>query len=119
MNFQTKTFRICEDLSAKKFLKACKFFDNDTYRKCIYLKIPNDVYAADIRYHKACRYLLKFKREVETILNGDTPESEEEIIQIFKEVFSKFDLKNKATHLSTIRDRMNELIEKNMSFVSN
>ena len=86
LNYQTKTFRICEDLSAKKFLKACKFFDDDTCRKCVYLKNPNDVYTAFIHYHKACMngYLFKFKREVKTILNGDTPESEGEIIQIFK-----------------------------------
>ena len=64
-------------------------------------------------------YLLKFKLEVETILNGDTPEGEYEIIQIFKEVISKVHLKNKATHLSTIRDQMNESIEKNVNFVSN
>ena len=35
MNYQTKTFRICEDLSAKKFLKACKFFNDGV---CIYYK---------------------------------------------------------------------------------
>ena len=65
-------------------------------------------------------YLLKFKREVETILNGDTPEGEDEIIQIFKEFISKFDLKDKATHFSTIRDKMNESIGKknNMKFLS-
>ena len=117
INYQT----VCENLSAKKFFKACKFFDDDRFRKCIYLKTPNDVYAADIHYHKACMngYLLKFKLEVETILNGDTPEGEYEIIQIFKEVISKVHLKNKATHLSTIRDQMNESIEKNVNFVSN
>ena len=109
-----KTFRICEDLCAKKILKACKIFDDDTCRKFIYLKTSNDVYAADIHYHKACMsgYLLKFKREVETILNGDTPEDEDEIIQIFREVISRFNLKKKSTHLSTISDKMNELIEK-------
>ena len=67
-------------------MKAWKFFDDERYRKCIYLKAPNDVYAADTHYHKACMsgYLLKFKQEVETILKGDTPEGADEIIQIFK-----------------------------------
>ena len=115
MNYQMKTFRICEDLSAKIFLKTCKFFDDDRYRKCIYLKGPNCVYAADIHYHKACmsEYLRKFKQEFETILNGHNPEGEDEIIQIFKEIISKFDLKNKSTHFSTTRNKMNELIKKN------
>ena len=115
MNYQTKTYRICEDLCAKKFLQACKFFDDDTYRRCIYLKTPKDVYAADVHYHKTClsRYLLKFKRAVEIILDGDTQECENEIMQLFKEIISKFNFELKATYLSTIRDKMNEVIEQN------
>ena len=63
MNYQTKAFIICKDLSANKFLKVWKFFDDVTCRKCIYLKTANVAYAADLLHvHKACMswYILKF-----------------------------------------------------------
>ena len=106
----TKKHRICESKRAKQLLSAMKFFKDDTYRRCIVLETPGDVFAADILYHSNClsNYLLKFKREVELIIDGkDDLDIDEKTDAVFKEVLQVFDLQHQANHLSSVRDLLN------------
>ena len=47
-------FRICTIDRAQAFLGAIKYHKDEVYIKCANLYTPDDVYAADLYYHKSC-----------------------------------------------------------------
>ena len=99
---------------AIEFLKAIKFFKDDVYTKCSLCRSPGDVFAADVYYHTNCysSYILKFKREVEKLLEDDfcnnVKDSETETL--INESLDKLDLANTAYSVSTVCDNVNELL---------
>ena len=66
----TKFYTISEHHRAKILLLATRFFKDDVQTRCIFLKIPGDVFVADVMYHKNCLsgYVLKFRQGVELIM---------------------------------------------------
>src|ERR1700690_3826659 len=52
-------FRLCEEESAQKFLKAMKFRSDEVLVRCADLDTPEKIFAADIYCHKhcLCRYI--------------------------------------------------------------
>ena len=49
-----KRLRICETRRAKLLLSAVKFNKDDVHTRCILYKVPGNVFAADVMYHKKC-----------------------------------------------------------------
>ena len=47
-------FRLCEEESAQKFLKAMRFRSDDVWVRCADLDTPEKIFAADIYCHKYC-----------------------------------------------------------------
>ena len=103
--------RVCEAKRAKKLLSAMRFFKDEVSDRCILLETSGDVFAADIMYHPNClrNYLLRFKREVEFIVNDDDDFAKNKNIdQTFQDILKSLDLQHQAIHVSTVRDLFNE-----------
>ena len=73
MKGDVKRYRICEIKRAKRLISAMRFFKDEVYDRCVLLETAGDIFAADIKYHSNClsNHLLKFKREVELIVNDE------------------------------------------------
>ena len=111
MKGEVKRYRVCETKRAKQLLSAMRFFKDKVHNKCVFLETVGDIFAADIMYHSNClsNYLLKFKREVELIMNDQQDFGEnKDIGKIFQDLVKSLDLKHQAIHLSIVRDLLNE-----------
>ena len=103
MKGNVKRYRICEIKRAKQLISAMRFFKDVLY---IF-----DIFAADIKYHSNFRsnYLLKFKRQVELIVNDEHDFTKnEDIDKMFPDILEQIDLKYQTIHVSTVRDWLNE-----------
>ena len=95
----------------KKLISSTRFFKDEVCDRCILLETAGDIFAADIKYHSNClsNYLLKFKREVEWIVNGEHDFTKnKDLDQIFWDILEQIDLQHQAIHVSTVRDLVNE-----------
>ena len=105
-----KRFRICEARRARLFLSAIKFNKGDVYTRCSLLQN-----IGDIMYHKKClsKYLRRFEREIEEILNPPLSELEKgDMNTLFKEFLETINVQNKAYALSDYREQFELYLEK-------
>ena len=103
-----KRIRICEPRRARLFLSAIEYNKDDVYTRCILLQNIGDVFAADVVYHEKClsKYLCRFERKIEEILNPPLSELEKgDINTLFKEFVETINVQNKAYALSDCRER--------------
>ncbi|XP_057301781.1 uncharacterized protein LOC130636171 isoform X1 [Hydractinia symbiolongicarpus] len=110
-----KRFRICEIRRANSFLSAIKFNKDAVYDRCVLLKCPGDIFAADIVYHRKCLngYIVKFERDIEAIMYTRNEHHEGAVFaNTFKNFLSTLDLKKHAYSMSFCRDQLNEILEK-------
>ena len=65
--------RICETRRAKQFLSAIKFNKDEFITRFILCKTVDDMFAAEVMYHKNCmkNYIMKFQRDVGEILDDN------------------------------------------------
>lgn len=105
-------YRISEIERAIELLQSSKYFKDDVHTRCILYQSPGDVFAADVYYHKNCfsSYILKFKREVERLLesdfSGDIKDSDTE--KQVNVIIDKLDMTNNAYTISSVCDDINE-----------
>ena len=66
-NKDSTTLRICETKRAENFFQITRFYQDDVFRRTAHLQDAEDVFAADIYYHKNCLrgYELKYERDRE------------------------------------------------------
>ena len=94
-----KRMRICEARRARLFLSAIKYNKDDIYTCCSLLQNINDVFAANVMYHKRClsNYLRRFEHEIEEMLDPPLSELEKgDIKMLLKEFVETIDVQNKA-----------------------
>ena len=111
----TKILRVSVARSASIFLSAIKFNKDEVFTRCILLGSSEDIFAADIMYHKSClsNYLRKFEGEVEMIMNPPLDSAENvEINSIFQEFVRTINIKSHAYYLSDCRDSFNEVLNR-------
>ena len=85
---EIKRWRISEYSRAKKFLAAANFNKDDVYTRCVLMHNLGDVYAADVMYHSSCMssYILKFKREIESLLEYDEEVDDGYVQNLFEDL---------------------------------
>ncbi|KAF3832800.1 hypothetical protein F7725_026465, partial [Dissostichus mawsoni] len=108
-----KTYRICEKPIAQKMLNAANLFKDRVYNETAAMCDVNDVFAADIRYHKHCckEYFYKYHAKIEEILRN--MEMEDSLIAEHGSLKARFlafglDFSRSAHSLTSIRDRLNK-----------
>ncbi|KAF3844347.1 hypothetical protein F7725_017651, partial [Dissostichus mawsoni] len=108
-----KTYRICEKPIAQKMLNAANLFKDRVYNETAAMCDVNDVFAADIRYHKHCckEYFNKYHAKIEEILRN--MEMEDSLIAEHGSLKARFlafglDFSRSAHSLTSIRDRLNK-----------
>ena len=100
-------FRIDDTKRAVNFPNTYNFNKDVIYARCILYKSAKDLFAADIMYRKSCMegYSLQFKRNVESIVNfqEDEKNNDKEHLQVaFKDFLSSLDLETRSYALSDI-----------------
>ena len=111
MKGDVKRYRICDIKRAKQLVSTKRFFKDEVYNRCILLETAGNIFTADIKYHSncPCNYLLKFKQEVELIVNDKYNFiKNEDIGQTFRDILGRIDLQHQTIHVSTIRDLLNK-----------
>ena len=111
-----KLLRVCEKQRAQKLLNAARLFQDRVHLETGAMEGPDDVFAADIFYHKYCcrDYFNKYDAKVEEILQHlekeDTITAEDESLRT---AFStlELDFETTAYSITFIRNKLNETRE--------
>lgn len=110
---ETKLYRVCVVKRAKQLLRATNYFKDDVHTRCIYLESPDDVFAADIMYHNHCLsgYLLKFKREIESMMAESDNDDVDDVKETIDNFISKLEMTTNYYNLSDVRDDINKMLK--------
>lgn len=105
----TVLYRICEVERAIELIQSTRFNKDDVYTRCVLFQTPGDVFAADVYYHRNCfsAYILKFKRDVEKLLDGEFSADCSTERQV-DAIIDQLDMTNNAYSISSVCDDINE-----------
>ena len=115
-----KLLRVCEKYRAQKLLNTARLFQDRAHRETGEMDGPDDVFAADIFYHKYCcrDYFNRYDAKVEEILQHldkeDTITAEDESLRT---AFStlELDFETTAYSITFISNKLNETQESPVS----
>ena len=81
-------------------MSVTRFFKDTIQGRCVLLETAGDIFAADIKQQPNCfrHYLLKFKQEVQLIVNDEYNFTKnEDTEQILRDILEQQDLQHYAT----------------------
>lgn len=109
----SKRYRVSERDCANNLLKATAFYKDIVQTRIVFLETIEDVFAADIMYHKGClrKYLKGFQRDVDALMSSNFENDiNPDAITVCHRIFNELDIKSQGYSLSDVRDEINKQI---------